>query len=63
MCGYGMAAPGAKRPFTGMSAPGGILLQKSKIGQAKIFPKVDLWTSLPLRRFSTPQRRSVIDFE
>ena len=24
--------------------------------------KVDLWTSLPLRRFSTPLRRSVIDF-
>jgi hypothetical protein len=29
----------------------------------KNLAKVDLWTSLLLHRFSTPQRRPVIDFE
>jgi len=34
-----------------------------KSDNPKNLAKVDLWTSLPLRRFSTSQRRSVIDFE
>jgi hypothetical protein len=33
-----------------------------KSSNPKNFAKVDLWTSLLLRRFSTPLRRSVIDF-
>src|SRR6476660_4758078 len=33
-----------------------------KSNNAKNLAKVDLWTSLLLRRFSTPLRRSVIDF-
>jgi hypothetical protein len=39
-----------------------ILLQKSKIDQPQKLAKVDFWTSLLLRRFSTPLRKSVIDF-
>jgi len=37
-------------------------LQKSKIEQAKNLAKVDLRTTLSLRRFSTPLRGRVIDF-
>jgi hypothetical protein len=33
-----------------------------KSNNPKNLAKVDLWTSLSLRRFSTPVRRSVIDF-
>jgi hypothetical protein len=39
-----------------------ILLQKSKIEQAKKSRQVDLRTTLSPRRFSTPLRRRVIDF-
>src|SRR6266511_1312455 len=39
-----------------------ILLQKSKIERPKNLAKVDLWTSLLLRRFATPLPRSAIDF-
>jgi hypothetical protein len=39
-----------------------ILLQKWKINNPKNLAKVGVWTSLLLRRFSTPLRRSVIDF-
>jgi hypothetical protein len=35
---------------------------KVEIEHPKNIAKVDLWTSLPLRCFSTPLRRSVIDF-
>jgi len=34
---YGRAASGAKRPVGAMSAPGGIVLQKSKVARLKIF--------------------------
>jgi len=39
-----------------------IMLQKSKIISPKNLAKVDFWTSLPLRRFSAPLGRSVVDF-
>jgi hypothetical protein len=39
-----------------------IVLQKSKIDNPENLAKVDLWTSLLLRRSSALLRRSVIDF-
>ena len=49
--------------IAGLMSPVGRYCCKSrKSNNPKNLAKVDLWTSLLLRRFSTPLRRSVIDF-
>jgi hypothetical protein len=44
------------------SEDGRYCCKSRKSNNPKNLAKVDLWTSLLLRRFSTPLRRSVIDF-
>ena len=44
------------------SVLGRFCCKSRKSNNPKNLAKVDLWTSLPLRRFSTPLPRSVIDF-
>jgi hypothetical protein len=46
----------------GMSQRCRYCCKSRKSNNPKNLAKVDLWTSLPLRRFSTPLRRRVIDF-
>ena len=46
-----------------MSAHGGYCCKRRKSNNPKNLAKVDLWTSLLPRCFSTPLRRSVVDFE
>jgi hypothetical protein len=46
-----------------MSGSGRDCCKSRKSNNPKNLAKVDLWTSLLLRRFSTPLRKSVIDFE
>jgi hypothetical protein len=45
-----------------LSGPKSADIVGQKSNNPKNLAKVDLWTSLLLRRFSTPPRRSVIDF-
>src|ERR1700686_1264205 len=59
MISFGVAEGIACR-FT--SAIGRYCCKSRKSNNPKNLAKVDLWTSLPLRRFSTPLRRSMIDF-
>jgi hypothetical protein len=48
--------------FDVTAAYGRYCCKSRKLLSPKNLAKVDLWTSLLLRRFSTPLRRSVIDF-
>ena len=45
-----------------MSLIGRFCCKSRKSNKPKNLAEVDLWTSLLLRRFSAPLRRSVIDF-
>jgi hypothetical protein len=44
------------------SESGRYCCKSRKLNNPENLAKVDLWTSLPLRRFSALLRRSVIDF-
>ena len=48
--------------FSIASANGRYCCKNRKSNNPKTLAKVNLWTSLLLRRFSAPLRRSVIDF-
>jgi hypothetical protein len=50
------------QPAMTMSDVGRFCCKSRKLNNPKNLAKVYLWTSLLLRRFSTPLRRSVIDF-
>jgi hypothetical protein len=51
-----------KLAFDGYPLLGGFCCKSRKSNNSKSLAKVDLETSQPLRRFSAPTRRSVIDF-
>jgi hypothetical protein len=56
------ARPGPTKGHRITSAFGRYCCKSRKSNNPKNLAKADLWTSLLLRRFSTPLRRSVIDF-